>query len=350
MRCSSCREPGSATQPVSCPWVAPTRCRTPASRRAGASSPSGAAAPKKALSQPCRRARSTAARAVARVGQQHAGGPPDDRVGQRGVVRRRPRGVRGQDDDRLRRPAGQQGRDEGLDAALPRREVVGDDQCPGHGRSSRSQSCARATRSAAVGCEPKNHCQAAGGSGSERLVPARSRCIADERVRVAGEVEGVHVGAGLDVPGHEVLQRAWTPGCRPRSGTGRAGRSAGRPASPRPTAGSSGGAGQQPAERRHAGRGPERAHQGAGEDVVGRRRGRARARRSTRSGRRAAGRAPCRRRRSAGSSRSRRRRRSAPSSAGSRRTPARPAPGCRSAPPGPAGRCAAARPASARSG
>ena len=104
------------------------------------------------------------------VGSSIAGGPPDDGIGQRRVVGGRARGVGGQHDQRVRRAAGQQRRDEGLDAALPRREVVGDDQRARHGRSSRRSSrSARPTRWAAVGCDPKNHCQTAGGSGSDEV-------------------------------------------------------------------------------------------------------------------------------------------------------------------------------------
>ena len=66
---------------------------------------------------------------------------------------------------------------------------------------------ASATRCAVVGCEPKNHCQAAGGSGLVEVGDGQVALHADERVGVAGQVEGVHVGPRLDVPGDEVLHR-----------------------------------------------------------------------------------------------------------------------------------------------
>jgi hypothetical protein len=64
MRRSSWRAAGSAAQPASWPWVRATARRTPARRRAGASSPSGAAAPNMTESQPCSRAMAAARRAT----------------------------------------------------------------------------------------------------------------------------------------------------------------------------------------------------------------------------------------------------------------------------------------------
>jgi phosphatidylinositol alpha-1,6-mannosyltransferase len=83
-------------------------------------------------------------------GQQHRRRPADHRVRQRGVVGLPARRPRRQDHQRPGRTSFEQGGDEGLDAALPRREVVGDHEGL-HRPSSRTQSPAMATRSAVVG-------------------------------------------------------------------------------------------------------------------------------------------------------------------------------------------------------
>ncbi len=171
----------------------------------------------------------------------------------------------------VRRAAGQQGGDEGLDAPLPRGEVVGDDQRPASRLGpARAQSSASATRWARVGWEPKNHCQATGGSGSDRLVRGQA---------------ALHVDEG--VPGSAVRSRACTSArasmCREtRFCTGvetrvptamrkrtQRDRPAGRPAESAPAA-TQQPRGQQPAQGRDPRGGTEGAEQGAGEDVVGR--------------------------------------------------------------------------------
>ena len=65
IRRSSCREAGSWAQAASCPWVIPSSRSAPAFRRAGAISPSGAAAPNHTEPQPSD-ARIPAARRVTR--------------------------------------------------------------------------------------------------------------------------------------------------------------------------------------------------------------------------------------------------------------------------------------------
>lgn len=68
----------------------------------------------------------------ARRGQQHPGPVPDHRVRQRGVVRGGPGLGRGVDDHGTGGKAAGHRMDERLDAALPGREVVGDDESAGH--------------------------------------------------------------------------------------------------------------------------------------------------------------------------------------------------------------------------
>jgi hypothetical protein len=68
IRRSSCRLPGSAAQPTSCPWLAATIRSTPAFRSAGASRPSGADAPNHAAVQPSALATARTRRATSGVG------------------------------------------------------------------------------------------------------------------------------------------------------------------------------------------------------------------------------------------------------------------------------------------
>ncbi|GAA3421378.1 hypothetical protein GCM10018952_67800 [Streptosporangium vulgare] len=65
---STRRPAGIPAQPASWPWVTMTTRRTPASRIRGASSPSGAAAPKTTVSHPNSATSPAARRATAGVG------------------------------------------------------------------------------------------------------------------------------------------------------------------------------------------------------------------------------------------------------------------------------------------
>ena len=128
MRRSACRAPGSIAQPASWPWVVATTRAAP-----------GRAQGRR--EQPERRRRAEPHRGAAEVAQGGDGSPPHRRRGQqqagrvpqhrerlRGVERGRPRVVGGVDDQRARRLADRELVHEGLDAALARREVVGDEQ------------------------------------------------------------------------------------------------------------------------------------------------------------------------------------------------------------------------------
>ena len=181
MRCSSCRAPGSAAQPVSWPWVAPTR--RPHAGRAQRRARAGPAARRRRRTRCRSRAAGRARRRPGRspgVGSSMPVRPPDHRVRQRGVVARPTPGSR----RRARRPTSGGRRassacDERLDAALPRREVVGDDQGAGHGRLQPCPVLARA-RSArrSSGASRRTTARPRAGRGRRGWSPARSRCMA----------------------------------------------------------------------------------------------------------------------------------------------------------------------------
>src|SRR3712207_7427597 len=61
-----------------------------------------------------------------------------------------------------------------LDAAGPRREVVGDQQGTGHQRAPRANARAAAMRSTVDGCDANRTCSQVGGSGSDRFTLPRS--------------------------------------------------------------------------------------------------------------------------------------------------------------------------------
>ena len=177
---------------------AATACRRRPRAAPGASRPSGAAAPKHSASQPCR-GRGHGRRRAGRVGSSTPVGCRTTGNGCGGVEGGRARRVGGV----ARRPSpaggGRAVVHEGLDAALPRREVVGDDQGAAH-RGAEPQPVAgeRDPLRAVVGWLKKSIGKA-GGRG--RPDWCRQALVhRDEGDRVAGQVERVDVRARLDVP------------------------------------------------------------------------------------------------------------------------------------------------------
>ena len=128
IRRSRDRAPGSAAQPASCPWVIATIRRAPARRSAGASSPSGAAAPNSTVSQPCSARIPAARRATDGTGSISEPGCRTTGKGCRASNSAAPSQA-GRVDGHLagRQPARERVH-ERLNPAAARREVIGDDQ------------------------------------------------------------------------------------------------------------------------------------------------------------------------------------------------------------------------------
>ena len=271
MRCSSCRDAGQR-HPAGLVPVG-------GARRGGRRPPPAAPGRAVPAARP-RRRRRCRTRAGGR-GRRRPGrwpgsaaaspvGPPDHRVRQRGVVLRRTRASR--EASTTTESGGRRASSAATKVWMP----------PCRGGKSLVTTRVRVTavqpfpvarpgRPAApsVGWEPKNHCQAAGGSGSERLVTASPRCIAmkasGSRVRSSACTSArasicretrFCTGVDTSVP---TASRNRTSGDDPRV-TGPIGA---RPAEQR-------GDRQQPAEQRpHRRAAPSAPIERAGEDVVG---------------------------------------------------------------------------------
>ena len=188
---------------------------------------------------------------------------------------------RGVDDQRAGRLAHGEVVDELLDAAGPRREVVGDQQGAAHRRSPGRTRGRRPSAPRWTGGWRNIRYSQRGGSGSDRLTAAEAALHRLEGGRVAGQRQRVRVGAGLDAPGHRVCSRrgdqpgdAWPAPAAARSPAARRS-SRRRPAAAAPATSRAGRARTRP-RRRRARRGPCRSARRCPW------RGRARARRPTR--------------------------------------------------------------------
>ena len=246
MRCISCRQPGSATQPVSCPCVAPDQVPHAGRAQRGGEQPQrrGGAEERAVAAVPARRGPRPPGRSPG-VGSSMPGGPADDRVRQRGVVLGRPRRVRGEHDHRVRRAAGQQRGDERLDAALPGREVVGDDERAGHGRVQPGPVLGDGhPLRPPSGASRRTTARPPGGSGSDEV--GRRPAALHRRRTPPGRRSG-RARARRPAPrcaGTRGSAPAWTAGCRPRpAGRAPAARRGGRRATSAPARRSSGGPG-----------------------------------------------------------------------------------------------------------
>ena len=223
-----------------------------------------------------------------------------------GVEGRRALPRRGVDDDLVRGLAHGQRVHERLDAAGPRREVVRDDERPHRPSSPRRRSHSRtiASRSVVVGWVA-NSAYASGCGLEVRQVRQRQPPLrVGEDLRVAGQVERVDVGAGLDRARDEVGRRRDHAACRRRRARARAGRPSGRACRRRrcgaaPATTTAARPARTPPRRRPARRAASRPARRP------RRRGRARARRRARPPRASPGRRACRRGRCGGCCRSR---------------------------------------------
>ena len=119
------------------------------------------------------------------------------------------------DDDGSGGLAGEQGVQVGLNASRARRKVVGDDEGAAHAtrsrcsgtRRARAHERARAIRCGADGCVANSTVTRRVRLQIGNVCQGQLALHAGERRRVAGEVRGVHVRAGLDTPAHQVAQR-----------------------------------------------------------------------------------------------------------------------------------------------
>ena len=184
IRRSAARAPGSAAQPTSWPWVSATARRMPARRRSpAASSPSGAAAPNQTRVAAVRAGQ--LARPAGRppgVGSSTRVALPDHLERLLGVeLRRRPRQLGGVDHHRAGRLADRQVVHEGLDAAGPGREVVGDQQGTAHRPASRAYARAAAIRSTVDGCDGRPEVLPAGRVGVGQVDRRRAGAASPRR-------------------------------------------------------------------------------------------------------------------------------------------------------------------------
>ena len=107
------------------------------------------------------------------------------------------------------------------------------------------------------------------GRGRRGWSTARPRCMAMKAPGSRGQVQGVHVGARLDVPGDQVLHRRGHQRADRQQEQEQRRRSAGRPAESAPARRSSGASDSSQPSSATPAAGAERADQRAGEDVVG---------------------------------------------------------------------------------
>ena len=261
MRCSTCRLPGSATQPVSWPCVAPTRWRAPAARSRGRAARAAPRPRRRRVSQPYLPSEVDRGAGRRPRRQQHARRRPDHRVGQRGVVLGRPRRVEA---STTTESGGRRSSSAATKVWMPpcrggkslvttSVRLIRGPAAPSRGR----------TRPAAPssGASRRTTARAAGGSGSARPLTASRRCMATKACRVAGQVQRVDVGPGLDLPGDGVLQRAWTSRVPAATRNSSSGTTRGSPGAAGARPREQPGGGQQPAEQGHPRGGAQRADQ-----------------------------------------------------------------------------------------